>query len=523
MPMYQIELDDGRKLKIDADDERSAASGAQAWAKDNPATSTAEDVGRSALAAGGNVIKGAAMGPFAGMLAAAKLSQPIQGSIEDARQWVRGKLGLPDDTQDIEQAKADQAKLQQSRQTDFTDYAPQTEAGKFTKTGLEFTGSIAPATAGAKTAGEALRFLAKYGVAPGVASEAAGQAADAYAPGSGVYARLATGAIAPSVAGKIPGLAAAPTREVSTGDIIQQGQIGLGALRQTDADLKPTVVQKLAATVRRNAAVDNIDQHTAKDFTDYTDELEDRFNNSKSVTPKDLDNIRQQINIKIADASTPQAQAGFQALHRTLDEYARNVPQSDMLRGDPAEIAQNWKWGVGNYAAGMRLKDIDEAVSDAGSAAAAVNSGKGGGNRLRQVFNRLDDKGLTPEERAQQDRVTLGTFKANASREAANRLGAGGGIAGSALGAGAGAMFGGPVGAAVGSVVLPGAAAFMRRVHENEINKQINILRSMIKARSPLGRTAGTVPGDATVPAGVRALMLMNQLGINQGLPSSGQ
>lgn len=523
MPKYNIELDDGRKLSIDADDEASAAAGAQGWAKDNPATSTAEDVGRSALAAGGNVLKGAAMGPFAGMLAAAQLSQPIQGPIEDARQWVRSKLGLSNDTQDIEQAKANQAKLQQAHQVDFTDYQPSTEAGKFTKTGLEFTGAIAPASAGAKTAGEALRFLAKYGVAPGIASEAAGQAAGAVDPRLEAPARLLTGALAPSLAGVVPGLRTAPAREVTRQQIQNMGEIGLGALRQDPTDLKPTVVEKLAAGVRRSVASDNINQNTAPDFTNYADELENRFNTSDKVTPADLDSIRQEINIKLGQNITGQSRAGLQALHRALDKYARAIPQADVLSGDAAEVGRLWDMGVGNYSAAMRLKDIDEAVSGAESGAAAANSGKGLGNRLRQAFNRLDDTGLLQDERAQQDRIIEGTPKANFSREAANRLGSGGGIAGSALGAGIGSLFGGPAGAAVGSVLLPGVAAFMRRMHEAETTRQINKLRSLIKARSPLGKTAGVVPGDATVPAGVRALMLLNQYGINQGLTSSGQ
>ena len=38
MPDFNITLDDGRKLKIDADDEQSAAGAAQQWQKDNPRT-----------------------------------------------------------------------------------------------------------------------------------------------------------------------------------------------------------------------------------------------------------------------------------------------------------------------------------------------------------------------------------------------------------------------------------------------------------------------------------------------------
>ena len=98
--------------------------------------------------------------------------------------------------------------------TGFTPYEPTTTAGKFARTAAEFVpGAIA--FGGGKTAVDVLGNVAKYGVAPGLASEGAGQLfkGTPIEPWARVVAPIATGigisaaerALAPSVPSGMPG------------------------------------------------------------------------------------------------------------------------------------------------------------------------------------------------------------------------------------------------------------------------------------------------------------------------------
>lgn len=84
-----------------------------------------------------------------------------------------------------------------------TDYKPQTTPGKYAHTAGEFI----PGAVLLGGSGGVIENAARYGVVPGVASEAAGQTAQKYAPSAEPYARLAAALLAPTaVEGAVRGV-----------------------------------------------------------------------------------------------------------------------------------------------------------------------------------------------------------------------------------------------------------------------------------------------------------------------------
>jgi hypothetical protein len=107
--------------------------------------------------------------------------------------WAGGSTGLPT-SQDVLGA-VDRAILGTQA---FANYEPQTTADKF-------TGAVASFVPGAATGGANLANIIRYGVIPGLLSEGAGQAAEAYDPNNETLAAGVKNMIA--IPGGISGMA----------------------------------------------------------------------------------------------------------------------------------------------------------------------------------------------------------------------------------------------------------------------------------------------------------------------------
>lgn len=168
----------------------SDQNGASPWDKDPEASfgqqSTAMDMLKSA---GSGVVQGA--------LDLVGLPGTIGNAFNDSFSKITGDVaglwggkGLPAPPHSLVSGEGLRG-LMSSATGGATEYKPETRAGRYAQTAGSFVpGAVAFGGSGS-VAGNAL----KYGVVPGVTSEAAGQAAEAYAPGLEPYARLA-GAVA---------------------------------------------------------------------------------------------------------------------------------------------------------------------------------------------------------------------------------------------------------------------------------------------------------------------------------------
>jgi hypothetical protein len=176
MPEFTIQVPDGRSLTVEAKDKAAALRGVKKWYADNPkktetdkpSASIGETALDSAISAGAGVTKGTldlaqAPADLATLGAAGARGLGVPESVIDAvKGSIVGKVLQP--SQALRKFRGEDNALNR-----YADYKPETTVGEYAKT----VGEFAPGAIGGAE-GLGLRAL-KYAVAPGIASEAAGQ------------------------------------------------------------------------------------------------------------------------------------------------------------------------------------------------------------------------------------------------------------------------------------------------------------------------------------------------------------
>ena len=179
----------------------------------------------------------------------------------------------------------------------------------------------------------------------------------------------------------------------------------------------------------------------------------------------------------------------------SLDEFLGNVPQSAVLRGDPAKVGSVLKEARGNYAAAKRSEEIEKSLDKAALQAGAANSGMNLDNATRQRIKDIlnSDKrkrGFSQDELTQMRKIVTGTKIENLARRGGNLLGGGGGL-GSTFVGGLGALAGGSVGhapgAALGAVVAPAVGYGLKKLSGAMSQADVRKLQELVRSRSPLG------------------------------------
>jgi len=226
MPVYTIETPTGQKLDIEAADEATAISGAQKWHADNNAPVTA---GGLAAAAVGGTARGAT--ELAGM--PGDLGDLLNRGID------KGLLAVgiqkPTTMTDLIAPSRERPNLLGSKNIkaqvekltgDF--HVPQNTAEKFVDSAFSFVPGALAAPGGA------ISNAVRYGILPGLASEAAGQ----YFEGQGIepYARAAAGmgvaALNPAARVVTP-FPASPARQAAVQRLENEGVTSLTAGQRT--------------------------------------------------------------------------------------------------------------------------------------------------------------------------------------------------------------------------------------------------------------------------------------------------
>jgi hypothetical protein len=170
-----------------------------------------------------------------------------------------------------------------------------------------------------------------------------------------------------------------------------------------------------------------------------------------------------------------------------LDEYLANMPDSDVIAGNPTAASAILKDANANYSAMKTASDFDVRMTRAQLRAAAANSGMNVGNTIRQ---RMADilvtpklaRGFNPDELAQMQSIVEGTPMTNATRYAGNVLGGGGGLLAGLYGLGHAGF-------------APIAGYFLRKMGNYQTTQAANALNEAVRLRSPLGqeRTAAAL------------------------------
>lgn len=317
--------------------------------------------------------------------------------------------------------------------------------------------------------------------------------------------------LAPKVVPSL-GKAVLPTAE----ELKSAGGAGFDALRNLNVDIKPESVVNSFSGLRANLEKDGINAELAPKTFSILSRLGEAPADSV-VTVGNLETVRRSLGNAAKDFTNPTEQLAASRAIQHLKSYLADIPAGDVLRGDASQIPKILGEATGNYAAGSRSEQVAEAVRSAELGAGAANSGKNIGNAERQKFKSLllSDKqssGFSPQELAQAERVVMGTTTGNTARHIANVLGGGGGMGqavASGIAATGGAALGGVPGAAVGAAVPPVLGNMARILANKSVERQVNKLDDMVRARSPLAQSMPQGEGASRIPPAILARMLL--------------
>ena len=500
-----------------------------------PQQASSSDIAADVAKSGGiGVLKGTI--GLAGL--PAELGDVGAHGIDLATRFIQRKLGLPEsapynsDQPTLLGKLPDSAAIRSGIEQETGPlYEPKTTAGKYAET----VGSFAPAVLGGPESLGA-RLLGRV-VAPGLASEAAGQATEGTA--AEPIARIG-GAVLGGVgaAGALRGLMRSadtvPSAEELQSAINGPGR-GYNSPAVQDLRLAPEAMGRLADNINADLLRNKIDPLNAPNVSRTINQLGSgaRFEEPATQTNTVLsgpgyhiaDDVTQPAPYQIADIDLARQSLGdapFEerraaAIARSaIDNYLGNIPQSDVVSGNAAAANRALTDARGNVASLKRATDVSDALQRAENQAGSIASGHGFENatrqQLRPILNQKQGVSKVPgfEDYTDDELAALkgsvnGSFLRNTIRDVGNQLGRGGGLGNISAGLGAGVTaheagadpltsIGLGLSAMAGGRALGGLA---NRMTAAEAERMAALLRS----RSPLGaQMRANAPPAAPLP-----------------------
>ncbi len=269
-------------------------------------------------------------------------------------------------------------------------YEPQTTAGKFAGTAAEFVpgAALLPGAAAARAA-NALRF----GVVPGVASEAAGQVTEGTA--AEPWARAGAGILG-GIAGGVR--RARPQAPPPSAEALKEASRAEYAKAfETPVNVKREGVQKLAADVEGALTEFGYHPKLQSAVAPVLEELGGLASGQGAATLKQLDTVRR-IAGQAARHIDPSTRAAAGIVKGKIDDFLGNLGEGDIV-GDVAkatEAAGALKQAQAGWRTARKTETIEDLIAKAGETAAATGSGGNINNALRTQFKNL----LTNPKRA---------------------------------------------------------------------------------------------------------------------------
>lgn len=360
-------------------------------------------------------------------------------------------------------------------------YEPQTALGGYAKTTAEFLPAIAdPELVGRGALRAAGRLFASRVAAPAIASEAAGQATAGTS--AEPYARVAGALLGGAGAAKLE-------NSLRTGSALKAATPAAADIKAEASNAYDALTSRNVATPLAQSTLDNL----ASDITTTLNNKGIRPSNAGSIhqaideirTPAtagaadvaDLVAARQSIKELLGKPDTNKAGA-FVAMNKIDQAIEQNSPGTMTAL---KEADKNWAALKANEA-------LDKRLARADLRAAGEHSGTNIGNKIRQqVTNYLlsnEAKYLSPETKADLEKIVRGTASQNLVRHVANLLGGGGGLGMLASGT-AGYEAGGWPGAIAAGL----AGRSLKFANNRSVVKQAERAAEAIRRRSPLGQS----------------------------------
>lgn len=265
--------------------------------------------------------------------------------------------------------------------TGFTPYQPKTTAGEFANTAASFVPG-AVAFGGGSIAGNAL----KYGVVPGLASEAAGQATE----GTPWEPIARTGAAIAAGMGMNALTRPKPPAAATAADLKAQG----GALYQSldtpqgQVVLEPAAYNKIANDLGMAAAKARLGTTKAPKAAAILRDFQDMAAAGVAPDLLELDGLRSQLGTlaKSSDA-TERFFAGM--LKSKLDDAIANLKPADVIAGDPNAALKTLTDARTFWQRGKKVELLDGLMEQAKNAVGANYTSAGLMTAVKQKFRTL--------------------------------------------------------------------------------------------------------------------------------------
>lgn len=344
--------------------------------------------------------------------------------------------------------------------------------GEFGAAGLAGPGGIA-------------RRVATQVVAPGVASEVAGQLAE----GTGYEPLVRIGAALTSAAGasKIASANAARSAVPAVPTAAENAAVktaGYQSQAIKDLEMNPTYATKVSDQAQNNLRRQRFsekDPDTAKVYNLLEDLKTPEFGYTHKI--EDFDNTRRRLN-EIAGQGGSGGNAAQQAI-RTIDAATLRIPKSSVVAGDAAAASKDLFTARKAAAVEFRDAKISQVLEKAANTAAATHSGGNLENEIyKQVRTMLNEpkkhlRGWNQEEKDAL-RAVLPDYKSGALRRVGKVMGGGGGLGQLASGSAGAAMFG-----PLGMLALPAIGMAANKAGSALAESRLGNVSETLRARSP--------------------------------------
>jgi hypothetical protein len=332
--------------------------------------------------------------------------------------------------------------------------------------------------------------------------------------------------VIPGVTRNAPDMASVPTPTWQ--QLVEKGGAQLENFSKAPVRYNPEHAVALAQRIENDLVKDGVFAHEAPGIyaalTRLRNNVPPHPGDEVIFNPASLHSLRK--NIAEQFGKPTESQHGVGVAFRHVNDFIANPPKGAVLAGPATEAAREFERGLGNYAAGMRAKELESIKRTADLRASSANSGQNVDNSLRgriasHVLDARKVKGYTPEEIAMLEAVPVGTIANNIKRGAGNVLGGGGGLGATATGAaayGIGNLFGlGPAASAAAGVVAPVVGGLLKRSAGKSTQEALDEASTILRQRSPLFEAQPKYPGAPADPMRDRMARTLMQLEAQAG------
>lgn len=513
MPVYEIGLDDGRKLRIEADDQEAALAGV-AHFQGTPAAPKEEP----------SALKDVAMQVPTGLNEG--LANTV-GAPVDGMSWLLRKAGLNIPNNAVGGSQS--IKNAMGYINANPDNAPaQTTAGKIARSAGDMAAqAVLPEAAVAGMAsrlspkalniaqqvvgdGSSAARTAATGAAAGVGAEVAGQAAEGTA--AEPVARIVGGVAGGGAAARLAAMrSAAKPQALPDVDAVKAEASRLYNDQSVkDLRINPQAVSNHGASVENSLVKDGF-----RDHADYGGPviqiMRDLQQARGPVAFDDIETARKALNKiggEMRDGRPTTNAAAAQKAKQQLDDFIHNdmTDPANVLQGNPVAAREAMLKARANSGAAIRSSNVSRLLNNAEVDAATANSGMNIQNRIRQALkpllknNEAKMAGYNDEERDMVRNLVRGSGAMNALRFAGNAIG------GSGITVGPYMLMGHPM--------LPAAGWALKKTANAITQRQARNVASKLLERAPLAQP--TVQANKAVKAAnsaaARHLMLLSAL-----------